>query len=204
MKKIAWLLVAVLLLGLLSGCAKKTETETELPETVAGEPAVDANVDPVTLFLPLMQDVSLLAPMLQELYPDLQPGTWDFAVTSGDDNPEITARYQEQTGDWYVVQLRISHGAVYALNTKQLKAAYPISEIYRQSDRFYYLCSVPTEKGTGFYEDNLPKEGSGADMAIRPVLFRSQAEILAKLQPGASFDSMLDLGDPVAYSELVH
>ena len=200
MKKIAWLLLAVLLLTvLLGGCSKSGETAqvTEAAQENGGE------VNPIDLYLPLVSNTSQLDPMLQELYPDLGSGSWDFAVTRGGDDPELTARYREDNGNWYIVQLRVVSGRVYALNTKQLKAEYPISEVYRQSDRFYYLCSVPTEKGTGFYEDNVPKDDADSGMEIKPVLFREQAEMLTKLNSGLPLELQLDYGDPVPYKDLV-
>ena len=201
MRKIAWLLLAVLLVSMLfTGCGKNAG-ETAQPTDAAQENAADVN--PVDLYLPLVTNTALLDPMLQELYPDLKPGSWDFAVTRGGEDPELTARYREDGGDWYIVQLRVVSGRVYALNTKQLKAEYPISETYRQSDRFYYLCSVPTEKGTGFYEDNVPKEDAEAGMEIKPVIFREQGEMLTKLNSGLPLELQLDYGDPVPYQDLV-
>ena len=201
MKKIAWMLIALLLMSmLLGGCSKPAEETPAAPEETE---QTAENLDPIALFVPLVADTKLLDPMLTELYPDLKPGSWDFAVTSGADNPELTARYQEEGGDWYVVQLRIVSGTVYALNTKQLKAANPILAVYRQSDRFYYTCSGDTEGGTGFYEDNVPKDDAEAGMEIKPVLFKSQAQMLEKLNSGLPLELQLDFGEPVPYSELV-
>ena len=62
---------------------------------------------------------------------------------------------------------------------------------------------MPTEKGTGFYEDNLPKDDSGEGMEIRPVLFKTQTQMLEKLNSGLPLELQLDYGDPVPYKDLV-